>query len=182
MAFGREAVTGLRGARKAFKELPLASQKEFNVASNETADAVLRRAKANLRPGHGYATGQLQRALGVRHAKGSGIAAVGIRRGFDLIIAGKGGSALTRKGARAHRPTKIGHLIEFGHGGPKPAPAYPFMMPAVEAERQLYVMRCRNAGKRLEAAMATLADLSAFRAALGAAAGGTYAGRGGRFL
>ena len=31
------------------------------------------------------------------------------------------------------RPTA--HLVEFGHGGPKPAPEHPFMRPAYEDEK-----------------------------------------------
>lgn len=29
-------------------------------------------------------------------------------------------------------PAKIAHLVENGHGGPHPAPAYPFLRPAFE--------------------------------------------------
>ena len=31
-----------------------------------------------------------------------------------------------------HVPALIAHLVEFGHGGPKPAPAHPFIRPAWE--------------------------------------------------
>jgi HK97 gp10 family phage protein len=34
-------------------------------------------------------------------------------------------------------PAKIGHLVEFGHGGPHPAPAKPHMRPAWDATRGL---------------------------------------------
>ena len=35
-----------------------------------------------------------------------------------------------------HGDAPHAHLVERGHGGPKPAPAYPFMEPAVEMKEQ----------------------------------------------
>lgn len=32
-------------------------------------------------------------------------------------------------------PSKIGHLVEFGHGGPHPAPAHPFVRTGFEATK-----------------------------------------------
>lgn len=34
-----------------------------------------------------------------------------------------------------HKIAPHGHLVEFGHAGPHPAPPHPFMRPAVEANR-----------------------------------------------
>jgi len=32
-------------------------------------------------------------------------------------------------------PARYAHLVEFGHGGPRPARAYPFMRPAYDSQR-----------------------------------------------
>lgn len=60
---------------------------------------------------------------------------------------------ITLEAGRAfiHRPALIAHLVEFGHGGPKPAPAYPFMRPAWESSREACMEAIRDT---LEAALA----------------------------
>ena len=57
-------------------------------------------------------------------------------------------------GVGIEQPTQVAHLIEFGHGGPHPAPAYPFMLPAAEGERSNYLQRCQAAGQDAERAIA----------------------------
>lgn len=149
MAFRNEAVRGLRQARKAFKDIPVVTKDELNGATNETGEALLERARANLRPGHGVRFGHLRRALGLSRAGRFGVARVGIRRGFDVMIQEGVGKA------KLYEPTRVGHLVEFGHGGPHPAPAYPFMIPAAESQRDPYLQRCRDAGRRIEQIMAS---------------------------
>ena len=51
---------------------------------------------------------------------------------------------------RTEQPTHIAHMVEFGHGGPHPAPAYPFLIPAAEGEKVNYVQRCHAAGREAE--------------------------------
>jgi HK97 gp10 family phage protein len=34
-----------------------------------------------------------------------------------------------------HVPGNVAHLVEFGHGGPHPAPAHPFMRPALDESK-----------------------------------------------
>ena len=47
------------------------------------------------------------------------------------------GKAKGKKGEKVlHRPANIAHLIEFGHGGPSPAPAHPAFRPGWEAARE----------------------------------------------
>lgn len=36
---------------------------------------------------------------------------------------------------KKHVPGNIAHLVEFGHGGPAPAPAHPFLRPALDSKR-----------------------------------------------
>jgi len=49
------------------------------------------------------------------------------------------------------------HLVEFGHGGPKPAPPHPFMRPAFEANKGKAEAKLRRAiGKGVEREAAKL--------------------------
>jgi hypothetical protein len=148
----RLVIDGLAEMRAAFARLPQVTQDAMADAVLQTASAIVRQAQSSLVPGHGFRTGALRRSLGFAvDSRGEG--RVGIRRGFDTITPGRSGSALTANGARAHRPTKIGHLIEFGHGGPHRAPAYPFLKPAVQAEEAAFLARCRAAGQVIEQKM-----------------------------
>ncbi len=66
-------------------------------------------------------------------------------RGTVVVIIGPPTGFRTPMGVRtkgAHKgepwyedPSKIGHLVEFGHGGPHPAAPHPFMRPAVDTNR-----------------------------------------------
>ncbi|MBE3118843.1 MAG: HK97 gp10 family phage protein [Candidatus Atribacteria bacterium] len=63
-----------------------------------------------------------------RTYRGSGtvITVIGPQSGFEEA------SAIEYLG-RPHDPTKIGHLVEYGHGGPHPARPHPFLRPAIDA-------------------------------------------------
>lgn len=147
-------IEGLQQMREAFKKLPDVAKDALGAASLETAQVIALRAGQSLVPGHGLQTGQLKRSLGASLNRRTGEARVGIRRGFSIAIAGTGGSALRSKGARLHVPTKIGHLVEFGHGGPHPAGEKRFMRPAYQSEAGPFLERCRRAGQRIEQQMA----------------------------
>jgi HK97 gp10 family phage protein len=75
-------------------------------------------------------SGQYAKSIGrvTRQYRGSGsvIVVIGPRTGF----------AVTRADGSRHDPVKIGHLLEFGHGGPRPAPAKPHMRPAFDAHSE----------------------------------------------
>lgn len=132
------AVQGLKEARAAFKAMPPMMQEEIGDATEQTARVVMADAKQRLRPGHGYRTGLLRQQIGMSFSRKTGIARVGIRKGV-FVVTLPGGRKIR------HRPNVIGHLVEFGHGGPHAAPAYPFMVPAAEAQRQPYAQRARRA-------------------------------------
>jgi HK97 gp10 family phage protein len=36
---------------------------------------------------------------------------------------------------KRHVPGNVAHLVEFGHGGPHPAPPHPFMRPALDEKK-----------------------------------------------
>ena len=147
MAFQRYtgAVSGLREAQAAFKALPDVARDRLSYASEATAFAIAQRARATVRRRYGW----LAQQIGSMVNRRTGTARAGIAVG-TFSRAGTGGSALTAHGAISGRPTKYGHLVEFGHGGPHAAPAYPFMIPAAEAERGPYLRRCKDAGAAIE--------------------------------
>ncbi len=147
-------IDGLPEMRAAFQRLEPVVRDAMAAAAFETAQVIAGLAASSLVPGHGFETGQLKRSLGATLNSRTGEARVGIRRGFTLAIAGKGGSALHSKGARLHVPTKIGHLVEFGHSGRHPAPPHPFMKPAVLMETGPFLLRCQRAGRVVEQQMA----------------------------
>ncbi len=72
-------------------------------------------------------TGALQKSLGaVVRVYRRGIRVVG-------VVGPRSGHKTTRDG-RPHNPANVGHLVEGGHGGPRPAPAHPFLEPALNAQ------------------------------------------------
>ena len=142
---GKQAIKGLAEAKKAFKALPQETQDAMWAATDETVDRVAYSAKARLRPGHGFRTGELQKAIGVTKSKSTGFGKVGLKRQSVMI---------TINGRQVrHRPSAIGHLVEFGHGGPSPAAPHPFMIPAAEEQRVPFAQRLKAQGKVLERAM-----------------------------
>ncbi|MFN7019878.1 MAG: HK97-gp10 family putative phage morphogenesis protein [Phycisphaerales bacterium] len=90
------------------------------------------------------------------------------RRAYTL---GKRGTAVALKRAKGQKigtqiagniyPRKYAHLVEFGHGGPHPAPPRPFARPAIAASRgaAFAAMKAR-ATKEVDAAIAKAAARS----------------------
>ncbi len=73
-------------------------------------------------------TGTLKKSLGIKMTttrRGTVLGVIGPRRGFKTQV------GTTGKGKPIYEdPANIAHLVEFGHGGPHPAPPHPFMRPA----------------------------------------------------
>jgi hypothetical protein len=142
MPFNNAAVQGLKEVTAAFRRLPEIAQLRLGEATEQTAFAVLQRSRAAVR----VRSGSLKSALNYSFNAKTGEAKVGVER--DAL----GGAAA----AGVAMPSKYAHLVEFGHGGPHPAPAHPFMIPAVEAEREPYLDRCHRAGQAIERDMAAI--------------------------
>lgn len=153
MGLAKVEIRGLREAANTFRQLPDVSRDAFNVAVQTTVQVIAYQAAAKVPVGR---TGALKRAIGWSMNNRSGQGKVGIRLGFTVAQPGRGGSALKAKGAFLHSPTKIGHLVEFGHAGPHPAGPHPFLRPALEREQADFLARCRLAGKQIETNMATI--------------------------
>jgi hypothetical protein len=143
--FNGAAVEGEREAIAAFKRLPDVSKEHLGDATDRTTFAILQRAGAKVRVRYGF----LKRALDRNFNKKTGVGAVGIRKGAAYPLPKAGDGNRRRRKTTAY-PGKYGHLVEFG--GPKSRP-YPFMVPAAEAEREPYLNRCREAGKKIEKSM-----------------------------
>jgi HK97 gp10 family phage protein len=78
--------------------------------------------------------GTLKKSIGRKRKayRNSGIYVnvIGPRRGFRQVI------GISSKGALIYEdPVNIAHLVEFGHGGPRPAPPHSFMRAAWDATR-----------------------------------------------
>lgn len=48
-----------------------------------------------------------------------------------------------------HNPGMIAHLVEFGHGGPAPAPAHPFLRPALDNKKHQGLLIITNKARQL---------------------------------
>lgn len=149
MAVDKVTILGLKEAQATFRQLPAIAREAFNEAISNTAEHIVDRARGSLVPGSGYRTGQLKQALGWNINKRSGSAKVGVRKGFERFQPGRTD--------RLHRPTKVGHLVEFGHSGG--ASPHPFLVPAAEASKSFFLAQCRAAGPTLERDMARIGNV-----------------------
>lgn len=135
-------VKGIIAARKAFQAVEPVMRAKLAEATERTVYAVERRAVQNV-PTH---TGTLRQHIGSTFSKRSGFGKVGIRPG-RVVIAGTGGSAFTKHGARVLEPRKYAHFVEFGTSDIQ---AQPFMLPAAQAERVAYAQRLKASGAEAE--------------------------------
>ncbi|QNN24337.1 hypothetical protein HED60_19355 [Planctomycetales bacterium ZRK34] len=83
-------------------------------------------------------TGQLRRSIGVKTKaytrNETVVGVIGPRSGFATV---------DDNGNRID-PNKYAHLVELGHGGPKPAPPHPFLRPAFEANKNNAIAQARK--------------------------------------
>ena len=94
---------------------------------------IVKAARANIKTVQGgiegeyLPTGMLRKSLGTVFrqypAKHLGLVVIGARWGKQFKSA-------VWQSSREHIPAKIAHLVEYGHGGLRPAPAHPFLRPA----------------------------------------------------
>jgi hypothetical protein len=166
-------IEGMREVKAKFQALPpFMQQKRLNVNS-ATAAAVALGAQQRIIASPSIRTRSLLNHVRWKVTKTNGTAIVGVTSGSTvvsvqqgrgpalmrrknvrikgIVIAGRGGSALTSQGARVIRPSRYAHLIEFGWSK---APAEPFMIPSTMAQREPHLQRWRAAGRDLEREMA----------------------------
>ena len=153
-------IQGLREAKAAFQALPEVTRDRLNAATEITVREIARLAKANLLASPSIQTRSLLNAVAWKMNYQNGRGSVGIAnvtttltvggkkvRVKGVIVAGKGGSALTSAGAKRISPRRYAHLVEFGS---RLAGKEPFMLPAADAEQQPHLDRYLRAGKQIE--------------------------------
>lgn len=90
---------------------------------------IRKQAKQNASPGvvlSEQASGLMQKAIrsSARARKDKVTGKIYVDRKTEGVVNGK-----------KHVPGNIAHLVEFGHGGKSPAPAHPFLRPALDASK-----------------------------------------------
>ncbi len=96
-------------------------QKALNAMCKPIVGAAKLRARFTKEPGTGLLADSITRKIIKRARVARGIAIIG----SDVKVSG------TRDGKK-HVPANIFHLVEFGHGGPSPAPPHPILRPAYD--------------------------------------------------
>ena len=109
--------------QKALRDLGKASRQRtvLKKALNKASTPVNKEAKRQAPTRHK----QLRKSIGKvsrTYKPSSVIVVIGPRVGYAFI---------DDKGYK-HNPVKYAHLVEYGHGGPHPAPAHPFLRPAYD--------------------------------------------------
>ena len=153
----------LRQAKAAFQALPAITAEAMADATFTTASEIARIAKQQLLSNGSIWTRTLYDSIGFNMNMKTGRGRVGIKnvttrisndsaskRTFKVkgrVITTTSSSGVSK--SRIVRPSKYGHLVEFGGRGGKMA-AKPFMIPAAESQKGPYLDRCRHAGKVIE--------------------------------
>lgn len=170
-------ITGMREAKAKFKALPVFMQEKRLSVNAATVAAVALGARQRLLASPSIQTRSLLNHVQWKITKTNGQALAGVTSGSTvqqvtvrvgnaavlkkirskgIIIAGRGGSALTSQGAKIIKPSRYAHLVEFGMSK---APAEPFMIPATNAQKEPHLQRWRAAGRELEREMAGISSL-----------------------
>ena len=112
---------GERELGRLLRELPKAARKGLRGAMNAAATPISKAAKKNAP----RESGLLKRSIGKRvktYSSGTVAAVIGARREVSGEYKGK-----------KRVPANYAHLVEQGHGGPRPAQAHEFLKPAFDA-------------------------------------------------
>lgn len=135
------AVRGVAQAKVAFAAIEPIMRDKLCDATEETVRVIAFVAEAKVRRRFGILADHIRWSI----SRKTGVGTVGIGpRELVKLPNGRG----------TESTTQIGHLIEFGHGGPHPAAAFAFMIPAAEGEKANYLTRCQHAGADAERAIA----------------------------
>lgn len=106
-----------------FDELPKRiKRKALRKAVDAAAAPIQKQAKKRVRKRHGFLKKGIKRKLKTYKNTGNVVAIIGVDRN----------ATGTNPQGRREVPANYMHLIESGHKGPHPAPAYPFLIPAYE--------------------------------------------------
>lgn len=141
---------GVREAKAAFKALDPEVRKVYAAVVRDGVALVAERARSAVRRD----TGSLADAITTSAGRTTGWGFVRIAKKSRRVFAGRGGSALTSKGAFVREPRRYGHLVEFGTSR---LPARPFMRRALEEGRPAIEAASVRAGETVERVMAARA-------------------------
>lgn len=130
---GLESVLrALRAAKKSIKHLRRGMLKATRVIAKKAKENAK---KLNTSKGH-ESHRLLWKSIGAKVTNNGEtvIGLVGPRYGFakKVGVRKRGGKKSNVGDAIIEDPVRFAHAVEFGHGGPHPAPAHPFMRPAYE--------------------------------------------------
>lgn len=118
---------GSKKLQKALADLGKASRqrKVLRQSLNKASTPVNREAKRRAPRD----TGTLRKSIGKvsrTYSGGSVVVVIGARTGFSYVD----------EFGNNHEPVNYAHLVEFGHAGPFPAEAHPFLRPAYESKEK----------------------------------------------
>ncbi len=156
MPFDRTAVRGVAEAQAAFRSAAPILQDRLADATEQTVRVIAFVAEQRVRRRFGILAAHIHWSM----SRKTGVGRVGIGPRETVPLPHGAGSRSAAHGGRAvtvlgtEQPTHIAHLVEFGHGGPHPAQAYQFMIPAAEGEKGNYLQRCQAAGREAESQIA----------------------------
>lgn len=118
---------GSKQLQRKLDELKLSAQRRVMRPAIRAGCSVVNKAAKQAAPSE---SGALKRAMGVkvvtRKRVGDVIGMVGVRVGEKYW---------REHGGEIRKPEKYAHLVEYGHGGPAPAPAHPFLRAAFDANK-----------------------------------------------
>jgi hypothetical protein len=135
--FDKGAILGLTDTKTAFRAVDPVLRDHLNDATEETVRVIAMQARQAVRRRFGILAQHIQWTM----SRATGIGKVGIGPRETVALPSGRGTEI---------PTQIAHNVEFGHGGPHPAPAHPFLLPAAEGEQAHYLTRVHQAGRAAE--------------------------------
>jgi hypothetical protein len=151
--FDQSALLGVPEAKAAFRAVEPVLRDHLNDATEETVRVIAFQAGQKVRRRFGILADHIQWSM----SRATGVGKIGIGPREKITLPHGVGARTARHGGRlvsvlgTEQPTKIAHNVEFGHGGPHPAPAHAFMLPAAEGEKANYLTRVQQAGRAAEA-------------------------------
>ncbi len=147
-------ISGDKALAKALHKLPTAAYNRVVKPANAKVMRPVLKVAKQLVP---VEFGVLKESLGIKTKtypkKGVVFTVVGPRIGFHVPIGkeikkpsvrGAGGkfeSGGVKTLNYVRSPTKYGHLVELGHGGPHPAAAHPYLRPAFDGQKATMLVR-----------------------------------------
>ena len=155
-------IQGLRELKAAFQKLPEITRDRLNDATEVSVQQGARNAQANLQRSPSIDTRALYDHIGWAMNRKAGRGSFGVKKATTTFVSGgkkiriKGivtANANSAKGWTKDQPSRRAHFVEFGTVHMH---AEPFMMPAAESIRGVYLARCISAGRDIERDMTAI--------------------------